>query len=77
MSCSGSSSIDSVKAYAGDAVEFIFVAYDSEITFQITDPAGNGYLQFRSTICWFFPGIPQIPHVFSNAIISFTSRFLG
>ena len=24
MSCSGSSSIDSVKAYAGDAVEFIF-----------------------------------------------------
>ena len=43
MSCSGSSSIDSVKAYAGDAVEFIFAsgAYDSEITFQITDPAGN------------------------------------
>ena len=39
----GSSGSDSLSTFAGDAVEFIFNggAWDSEITFTITDPAGN------------------------------------
>ena len=40
---SGSSSSDSISTYSGDIIQFNFNsgAYDSEITFQIYDPAGN------------------------------------
>ena len=40
---SGSSGTDSLETLNGDVVDFSFTSgsYDSEITFQITDPAGN------------------------------------
>ena len=42
MTCSGSGSIDSIATLNGDVVEFSFNSgtWDSEITFQITDPSG-------------------------------------
>jgi hypothetical protein len=42
MTCSGSGSIDSIQTLSGDVVEFSFNSgsWDSEITFQITDPSG-------------------------------------
>ena len=42
MTCSGSGSIDSIATLNGDVVEFLFNSgsWDSEITFQITDPTG-------------------------------------
>jgi len=41
MTCSGSASIDSIATLSGDIVEFSFISgsWDSEITFQITDPS--------------------------------------
>ena len=40
---SGSSGVDSLETLNGDVVDFLFTggSWDSEITFQITDPAGN------------------------------------
>ena len=45
---SGSSGSDSLSTFAGDAIEFIFNpgSWDGEITFQITDPAGNSLGNF-------------------------------
>jgi hypothetical protein len=42
MTCSGSGSIDSIATLNGDVVEFSFNSgsWDSEITFQISDPSG-------------------------------------
>ena len=42
MTCSGSASLDSLETLSGDVVEFSFTSgsWDSEITFQITDPSG-------------------------------------